>query len=156
MENALDRVHRDSVIRPRLAHSGRQNEAQHAATRFLIGMHRFQQNRWRNARPRRQRAEPGNQRYNARNVFRASETELVSKKNRGHHAPRDSFAMLITTIMRNAFESVRKSVAEIQDLAQTGFALIAADDARLDLHIAGDERSKRVSVAPQDLVKIPF
>ena len=62
----------------------------------------------------------------------------MSEESRGHHAPGDGFAMLITAIMRDTFQSVREGVSKIEDFAQAGFVLIATDHVRLDLDLAWD------------------
>src|SRR5262245_12103526 len=119
MEDALDSLNWNFVIRVREAYARRQNKAQNASAGLLVGSHCFDQSGRRNARPWRQRPEPTNKRHDARNVFRRSETDFVSEKSSGDHTPSDGLAVLIAAITRDAFQSVGKSVAKIENFAQT-------------------------------------
>src|SRR5215472_15654589 len=132
MEDALYHFKGDLVIGSRLANAGRKNETQHPASGLLVGTHCFHQFRRGNAWPRRQGSEPTNERHDAGNVLGGSEADFVPKKSSGHHAPSDGFAMLIAAIVGNTFQNMRKSMSKIEDFAQPGFALIAADHARFD------------------------
>src|SRR5438876_8972540 len=64
--------------------------------------------------------------------------------------------MLVATIKRSAFQGMGKRVAKIKDFAQAGFALVAADHAGFDLHVASDQGTERFAVAPQDPVQVLF
>src|SRR5712671_6765903 len=64
--------------------------------------------------------------------------------------------MLIPPVLGNAFEGMGKGMAVIEDFAQAGLALVAADDASLDLHVARNQKTERLAVSPQNFVQVLF
>src|SRR5712692_6049865 len=76
MENALDDVKGNGVVRPRFADAGREDETKNSAASFLVGAHGAEQSRGGNARPGRQRPQAANQRDDAE-IGRASCRERV-------------------------------------------------------------------------------
>src|SRR5260370_38851074 len=103
MENALDDVKGNGVVRPRFADAGREDETKNSAASFLVGAHGAEQSRGGNARPGRQRPQAANQRDAAGNVISARQAELVAEEGRGHHAPGYRLPVLIPAVLLDAF-----------------------------------------------------
>jgi len=78
----------------------------------------------------------------------------MAEESGGDHAPGDGFAVLVAAVLGDAFEGMGEGVAEIENLAEAGFAFIAADDVDFDLDVARDELGKRRTIAPQNLLHI--
>src|SRR5260370_40152343 len=98
MENTIDDVKRNGVVRPRFADAGREHETKNSAARFLVGAHGAEQSRGGNARPRRQRPQASNQRDDAGNVISARQAEFVAEEGRGDYAPGYRFPVLIAAV----------------------------------------------------------
>src|SRR6266852_2880512 len=64
--------------------------------------------------------------------------------------------MLITLVASDAFERVREGVAEIEHFAETGFALVARDHLRFDLHVAWDQVAESRAVAARHFFHVAF
>src|SRR6266850_521253 len=154
MKNALDDVRGNGVVRASFTDSRREDETNHTAMRFLVGAHGFEQGCSGDAGPSRQRSEAPDERDNTGNIVGARQAEFMAEERRGDHAPGDGFPMLVAAVARDAFESVREGMAEIQDFAEAGLAFIAADDTRFDLDIARDELAERRAIATQDTFQV--
>src|SRR5712664_2410316 len=136
MKNALDEVRGNGVVGARFADTRGEDETHDAAVRFLIGAHGFDQSCSGDAGPGRQGSEASDQGDNTRHVIGTRQSKFMAEERRGDHPPGHGFPMLIAAVMRNAFESVREGMAEIQDLAKAGLAFIAADNTGFDLDVA--------------------
>src|SRR5260370_19060905 len=154
MENTIDDVKRNGVVRPRFADAGREHETKNSAASFLVGAHGAEQSRGGNARPRRQRPQAANQADDDGNVISGWQAELVAEEGRGHHAPGYGFTVLIAAVFGDALEGMGESVAEIEDFPQAGLAFVAAHYARFDLRVARYQKAKRLAIQSQHLVHI--
>ena len=124
-QNAFDSADRDLVVRGGLADARRENKAQSASARLLVRAHGINHAFLGDTRPGGKRAQLTHQRDNARNLVSSRHARLVSQQRRRHHPPSDRFAVLITAIMRDPLEGMRKGVSKIENFAQAGLALIA-------------------------------
>jgi hypothetical protein len=138
MENALDNVKGDGVVRAGFTDARREDEAENSGARLLIGTHGVEQSRRWDPRPGRKRSEAANQRNDSRDVVGTRQAEFVAEKSRGDHAPGNGFSMLVAAVFRHGFEGMREGVAEIEDFAQARLAFVAADDASFDRYVAWD------------------
>ena len=80
--------------------------------------------------------------------------KFVAEEGGGHHAPGDGFAVLVDAIVGDGFEGVGEGVAEVEDFAEAGFALVAADDASFDFERARNDVGERGGIAAEDGVAI--
>src|SRR6267378_8568644 len=154
MKNALDEVRGNGVVGASFADSRGEDETHHATARFLIGAHGFDQSCGGDTGPGRKRSEAADERDNTGNIVGARQAKFMAEKRRGNHAPGDGFPVLVAAVARDAFESVREGMAEIQDFAEAGFVFIAADDPRFDLDVARDELVERRAIATQDIFQV--
>src|SRR5712692_3690237 len=154
MENALDNVKRDGVVRARFADAGRKDEAKNSGARFLVGAHGAEQCRGRNARPGRQWPQAANERDDTGNFVRARQSEFVSEKGGRNHAPRHGFAVLIAPVFRYAFEGMGEGMAVVEYFPEAGFAFVAAHHAGFDLYVAGNQETERVAISPQHFLHV--
>ena len=147
----------DVVVGLRFAHFGSEDEAEFAGARFFIGVHGGDQFFWRNIGPRRERGHSANERNDAGDLVGGREADFVAEEGGGHHAPGDGFAVLVDAIVGDGFEGMAEGVAEIQDFAEAGFALVAANDLRFDFEAARDDVwSESGRVAAKDGVEVLF
>src|SRR6267143_5515815 len=154
MKDTLDDVRGDGVVGASFTNARREDETHYAAARFLVRAHGFDQSCGGDARPGRQRSEAADERDDARNVIGTRQSKLMAEERRGDHTPGHGFPMLVAAIMRDAFQSVRKRMAEIQDFAQAGLAFIAADDTRFYLDVLRDEPAECRAIATQDIFQV--
>src|SRR6266446_798644 len=154
VKNALDDVRGNGVVRARFADARGEDETHYAAARFFVGAHGFDQSCSGDTRPSRQRSEAADERDDAGNIVGARQAKCMAEERRGDHAPGHGFAVLVAAVARDAFESVREGMAEIQNFAEARFAFIAADDPRLDLDVAGDKLAERRAIATQDMFQV--
>ena len=77
----------------------------------------------------------------------------MSEKRCGHHAPSHRFPVLIGSIVCDGLERVPESVAEVENFAEAGFALVSAHDLGLDLEGASDDVSKSGGIAAKHGIK---
>src|ERR1700676_5244423 len=75
------------------------------------------------------------------------QTNSPSEPGCGDHSPADCFAVQIFAISGGRFERMGKRVAEIQYLAQAGFAFVAAHHPRLNLYATWDHEIESLGVA---------
>ena len=57
----------------------------------------------------------------------------------GEHAPGDGFAVQELRVVGGGFDGVAEGVAEVEDHAEAGFALVGGDDVGLDADAGGDD-----------------
>src|SRR5882724_7369425 len=156
MKNALDEVRGNGVVGARFADARGEDEADHTATCFLVRTHGFDQSCGGDTGPGWKRSEAPDERDNARDSVGPRQAKFMAEERRGDHAPGHGFPVLVAAVARDAFESVREGMPEIQDFAGAGFAFIAADDTRFDLDVAGDELAERGAIATQDTFQVFF
>src|ERR1700674_2675384 len=139
MKNTHDDVRGNGVIGGRFADPRGEDETHHAAPRFFVGAHGFDQSCSGDAGPSRQGSETADEGDNTGYIISTRQSKLMAEKRRGDHAPSHSFPVPVAAVVRDAFESVGEGMAEIQNFAEAGFAFIAADDTRFDLDVLRDE-----------------
>jgi len=156
VEDALESVEGNVVAGLGLANARSEDEAEFAGASFFVGVHERDEFARVHVRPRREMAEAADERDDAGDVVRGSEMEFVAEERGGHHAPGDGFTVLIDAIARDGFESVRESVAEVEDFAEAGFALVFGDDCSFDFEAARNDVGEGIGVAAQDGEQIFF
>src|SRR5712664_3223294 len=154
MKNALDDARGNGLVGARFADARGEDETHYAAARLFVGAHGFDQSCGGDTRPGRKRSEAADERDDAGNIVGACQAKFMAEERRGDHAPGDGFPVLVAAVARDAFESVREGMAEIQDFAKAGLAFIAADDPRLDLDVARHELAERRAIATQDTFQV--
>ena len=68
----------------------------------------------------------------------------------GEHAPGDCFAVQQLLVFRGGFDGVAQRVAEVEQHAQAGFALVGGDDFGLDADAGGDDFGQAFRVLRED------
>ena len=66
---------------------------------------------------------------------------------RDQHAVADRLAVTEAAVLGDRFERVAGGVAEVEDAARPGFALVGGDDLALDAARLGDDRRQRLRIA---------
>src|SRR6267142_2887793 len=154
MKNALDDARGNGVVGARFTDTRGEDEPHHAAARFFVRAHGFDQSCRGDARPGRQGSEAADQSDNTGYVIGTRQSKLMAEERRGDHAPSHSFPMPVAAVVRDAFKSVREGMAEIQNFAEAGFAFVAADDTRFDLDVLRDEPAEGRAITPQDIFQV--
>src|SRR5690348_9869601 len=154
MQNTLENVERHAVLRNSFADTRSKDETKSASASFLVGMHEVNQLLGMDVGPRRKRPHAADERNDAGDLVGGGEADFVAEERGGHHAPSDGFAVLVDAIIGEGFESVAESVAEIEDFAEAGLALVAADDASFDLKRAGNQIGECRRITTQNSIEI--
>jgi hypothetical protein len=154
MQNALENVEGHAVVRHGFADARSQNKAKLTGTGFLVGTHKVNQFFGMDLGPRRKRAHAADEGNNAGDLVGRGEADFVPEKCGSHHAPGDGFAVLVYAIIGEGFEGVAEGVAEIEDFAKAGFALVSAYDAGLDLKRTRNKIREGRRITPQDRIEI--
>ena len=80
--------------------------------------------------------------------------QFTGNLGRRHLADADGFAVQIFAVLRNRFQTVSDSVAEVEDRTQTGLVFILRHHLGLDLTTSGNHRAERGRILRQQLGQI--
>ena len=144
------------VVRFGVADARSKDEAESAGARFFVGVHDGDELAGGNVGPRWKWAHAANERDDARDFVGRSAMQFVAEQRGGHHAPGDSFAVLVDAIARDRFESVSEGVAEIQDFAKAGFAFVFRDHLGFDFEGVRNDVGKRMGFSAEHRGEIFF